>query len=86
MTYEEWAATVGRGVTINPQMAFLAQQKRIAQLERERDAFYMDYRMKCDEQTKSLCVERDALQADNERLREALEGAFKAGAENGGSK
>lgn len=59
---------------------------RIEELERERDAFYMDYRMKCDEQTKSLCVERDALQADNERLREALEGAFKAGAENGGSK
>lgn len=24
MTYEEWAATVGRGVTINPQMAFAA--------------------------------------------------------------
>jgi len=35
--------------------------ERIEELERERDAFYMDYRMKCDEQTKSLCVERDAL-------------------------
>lgn len=46
---------------------------RIEELERERDAFYMDYRMKCDEQTKSLCVERDALQADNERLREITE-------------
>lgn len=46
--------------------------ERIEELERERDAFYMDYRMKCDEQTKSLCVERDALQADNARLREAL--------------
>lgn len=34
-----------------------------------------------DEMTKNA-----ALQADNERLREALEGAFKAGAENGGSK
>ena len=46
---------------------------RIEELERERDTFYMDYRMKCDEQTKSLCVERDALQADNARLRDALE-------------
>jgi len=46
---------------------------RIEELERERDAFYMDYRMKCDEQTKSLCVERDALQADNAELVAALE-------------
>ena len=47
--------------------------ERIEELERERDAFYMDYRMKCDEQTKSLCVERDALQADNAELVAALE-------------
>lgn len=55
---------------------------RIEELERERDAFYMDYRMKCDEEAKGsalVIIERDQLraklsaeQAKNVELREAL--------------
>lgn len=34
---------------------------KIEQLEAERDSFYMEYRIKCDEQTKALHIERDEL-------------------------
>ena len=33
----------------------------IERLRAERDTFYMDYRMKCDAETKALTIERDAL-------------------------
>lgn len=45
---------------------------RIERLEAERDSFYMDYRMKCDVQTKALVTERDALLTLVERLQGAL--------------
>ncbi len=47
---------------------------RIEELERERDAFYMDYRMKCDEEAKDsalVIIERDQLRAQINVLREA---------------
>lgn len=40
---------------------------RIEELERERDAFYMDYRTKCDEEAKDsalVIIERDQLRAE----------------------
>ncbi len=40
---------------------------RIEELERERDAFYMDYRIKCDEEAKGsalVIIERDKLRAE----------------------
>ena len=48
MTYEEWAATIGRGVTINPQMAFAAgaasRDAEVAELAEnlERMLWYFD--------------------------------------------
>lgn len=44
----------------------------IAALEAERESFHMDYRMKCDEETKRLTAERDAALADAERERMRL--------------
>jgi hypothetical protein len=41
---------------------------RIKEMEAERDTFYMDYRMKCDEAQKKA-------EAEVERLRELLQGA-----------
>jgi hypothetical protein len=49
---------------------------RIEELERERDAFYMDYRMKCDEEAKGsalVIIERDQLRAHINMLREAFQ-------------
>jgi hypothetical protein len=54
---------------------------RIEELERERDAFYMDYRMKCDEEAKDsalVIIERDQLRAKINVLREALSSAESA--------
>ena len=45
--------------------AIVALEGRVAELERERDDFYMDYRMRCDEQTKHLHV---ALEQAQERF------------------
>ena len=42
-------------------------------LRRERDTFYMDYRMKCDAETKALYGQLAASQAREQQLREALE-------------
>ena len=44
MTYEEWAATVWRGVTINPQMAFAAgAASRDAEIAELKDALGYDW-------------------------------------------
>lgn len=40
----------------------------------EAENFHMNYRMKCDEETKKQAVEIERLRAEAERLREALEG------------
>lgn len=48
------------------------RREAAAELERliaERDTFYMDYRMKCDETTKAQAVEIERLTADNAALR-----------------
>lgn len=41
----------------------------VVRLRKERDTFYMDYRMKCDAETKALHVELAAAQKDAERYR-----------------
>ena len=43
----------------------------IEALHRERDTFYMDYRMKCDAETKALYGQLAASQAREQQLREA---------------
>ena len=59
-----------RGNYINDEMARLrADNKRLREAE---DDFHMQYRLRCDEQTKQLVVERDRLQEDNRRLRAVL--------------
>lgn len=48
------------------------RREAAAELERliaERETFYMDYRMKCDETTKAQAVEIERLTADNAALR-----------------
>ena len=45
----------------------------IERLRAERDSFYMDYRMKCDEQTKALHVEVERLRAERDALRGKLD-------------
>ncbi len=44
----------------------------IVSLMAERDKFYMDYRMKCDVETKALTAERDALRAEVETLKDQI--------------
>lgn len=41
-------------------------------LRKAEESFHMQYRLRCDEQTKQLVVERDRLQEDNRRLRAVL--------------
>ena len=41
-------------------MALIAAQNEIERLQAERDTFYMDYRIKCDEETKRLETDLDA--------------------------
>ena len=48
-------------------------QGAVEALRRERDTFYMDYRMKCDAETKTLHGQLAASQAREQQLREALE-------------
>jgi len=49
----------------------------IEALRRERDTFYMDYRMKCDAETKALYGQLAASQAREQQLRdEAKKGLF----------
>lgn len=45
----------------------------VERLKQERDTFYMDYRMKCDAQTKSLHAEVERLRKDAERWRSAVD-------------
>lgn len=55
---------------------------RIEELERERDAFYMDYRMKCDEEVKGsalVIIERDQLRAELAAAMSEIERKMSAG-------
>lgn len=47
--------------------ALEALHAEVERLKQERDTFYMDYRMKCDAQTKSLHAEVERLRKDAER-------------------
>ena len=47
-------------------------RKELEALRRERDTFYMDYRMKCDAETKALYGQLAASQAREQQLRELL--------------
>ncbi len=44
-------------------------EEEIERLRADRDSFYMDYRIKCDEETKRQAVEIERLRADAERYR-----------------
>lgn len=64
------AAALPTGLYAEAANALEAAEKRIAELEAERENFHMEYRMKCDEETKrlerKLAVAREAM--DKETL------------------
>lgn len=64
------AAALPTGLYAEAANALEAAEKRIAELEAERENFHMEYRMKCDEETKrlerKLAVAREALESCKE--------------------
>lgn len=67
-----WPAYADRIDEAADTIASLRQQ--VAELKAERDDFHMQYRMKCDEQTKALVIRAEAAERERDALRKEIEG------------